>query len=174
MREFSCDFCIYRKLYSRRTCFLYDEFPDGSEGKARGDFFAIPRFEPDGGLTKDERTGRPESEIRFLEADELLSETWEINQYLPQLSAFQILRAYFPDVCPTSFIDEVCMSIIGAQSNAKDYGIDLTNENSRRDLLGFHMTLPDTLEAFDIVMSTRNAYERYEMEKLEQANKKSA
>tara|TARA_R100000008_G_C3535595_1_gene141799 strand:+ start:578 stop:778 length:201 start_codon:yes stop_codon:yes gene_type:complete len=66
------------------------------------------------------------------------------------------------------------MSIIGAQSNAKDYGIDLTNENARRDLLGFHMTLSDTLESFDIVMSTRNAYERYEMEKLEQASKKSA
>ena len=79
----------------------------------------------------------------------------------------------FPDVCPTALVDPVCMSITGAQSNAKDYGIDLTNEDARRDLLGFHMTLSDTLEAFDIVMSTRNAYERHEMEKIEQSSKKS-
>ena len=173
-REFNCDFCIHRELFRRRTCFLFDEFPDGTEGKADGDFFAIPRFEPDGSISKDASTGRPHSEIRFLQSEEFLEETWDLNQLLPQLSAFQILRTYFPDVCPTALVDPVCMAIIGAQSNAKDYSIDLTNEDARRDLLGFHMTLSDTLESFDIVMGTRNAYERYEMEKLEQANKKSA
>ena len=174
MREFSCDFCIYRELFERRTCFLFDVFPNGTEGKSEGDFFAIPRFEPDGSIVKDASSGRPQAEIRFLPPEEFLEEIWDLAQSLPQLSAFQIMRSYFPDVCPTAFIDPVCMAIIGAQSNAKDYGIDLSHEESRDELLGFHMTLSDTLEAFDIIMSTRNAYERYEMEKLEQSSKKSA
>ena len=109
-----------------------------------------------------------------MEKEEFLEELWNVSQSLPQLSAFQILRTYFPDVCPTAFIDHVVMAIIGAQNNAKEYSIDLTNEDARRDLLGFHMTLSDTLEAFDIVAGTRNAFERNEMEKLEQASKKSA
>ena len=39
---------------------------------------------------------------------------------------------------------------------------------------GKTLSQQEATEAFDIIMSTRNAYERYEMEKLEQSSKKSA
>tara|TARA_Y100000310_G_scaffold321085_1_gene378272 strand:- start:6330 stop:6902 length:573 start_codon:yes stop_codon:yes gene_type:complete len=166
MRDYNCDVCVFSGLYKRRTCFLYDVFPDKHEGHKTGDFFNIPRFRADHVAETDE-TGIVKGEVRFLDGESFLEMLWELSEALPHFSAFQILNAYFAEVCPTAFNDHVCSAILSAQASASDYTVDISDDNVRYDLLGFHMTLSDVLEAFNIIVGTRNSYERYEMEKME-------
>jgi len=173
MRDYNCDVCVFSGLYKRRTCFLYDVFPDGQQGQKSGDFFNVPRFRDDHAVDTDE-TGALRGEVRFLEGESFLETLWGLSEALPHFSAFQLLTAYFAEVCPTAFHDYVCSAILAGQSAAAEYTIDISEDNVRYELLGFHMTLSDTLEAFNIIAGTRNSYERYEMGKMEkQSNKKT-
>ena len=68
----------------------------------------------------------------------------------------------------------MCSAILSAQASASEYTIDISDDNVRYELLGFHMMLGDVLEAFNIIMGTRNSYERYEMEKMEKKSNQTA
>tara|TARA_R100001463_G_scaffold2261_3_gene9604 strand:- start:1539 stop:2069 length:531 start_codon:yes stop_codon:yes gene_type:complete len=176
MRVYDCSVCVHSQLYSshKRTCFKYEVFPNGDRGKAEGDYFEIPRFGTDGRPESDEG-GRVATELRFLNEDDFLETLWDICESLPSLSAFQVLSAYFREVCPTAFGDEVLACILSAQTACSDYKIDISNDAVRTDILGFHMSLADTLEAFNIITAARNAYERYDYERMskEAKNKQS-
>jgi len=166
MRDYSCDVCIFSKLYKRRTCFLYASFPDGEKGHKQGDFFTIPRFTEDRTPVTDE-LGQLQGEIRYLSGEGFLDVLWDLSETLPHYSAYQILSSYFTEICPTAFSDPVCAALIGAQASCSEYTVNISDDNVRYEVLGFHMTLQDTLEAFDIVTAAKNAYERYEMERMQ-------
>ncbi len=166
MRDYSCDVCIFSKLHKRRTCFRFASFPDGDKGNKQGDFFNIPRFTEDRSPVSDE-LGHLQGEIRYLDGEGFLEVLWDLSEALPQYSAYQILSTYFAEICPTAFSDEVCSTLIRAQSSCADYTVNISDDSVRFEVLGFYMTLQDTLEAFDIVTAAKNAYERYEMERLQ-------
>lgn len=175
MRTYNCSVCHYAELYSthKRTCFLFETFPNGDRGKLEGDYFKVPRFTRDHKVDSD-TSGRVADELRFLDADGFLQVLWDLSEALPHYSAFQILQSYFREVCPTAFADEVMASLISAQTSVSEYKIDISNESLRFEILGFNMSLRDTLEAFDIITSARNAYERYDMERIQRENNKAA
>jgi hypothetical protein len=166
MRDYSCDVCIFSKLYKRRTCFLYASFPDGEKGHRQGDFFNIPRFTEDRVPLSDE-LGHLQGEVRYLDREGFLEVLWDLSEALPHYSAYQILSSYFGEVCPTAFSDPICASLIGAQASCAEYTVNISDDSVRNEVLGFYMTLQDTLEAFDIVTAAKNAYERYETERLQ-------
>jgi hypothetical protein len=175
MTEYSCEVCQFRKLYQQRgrTCFEFEQFPNGDPGQREGDLFDIPRFNPDGTPLRGDDPSEPNiTERRFLDGEGLLEVLCEINERLPHLSVYQVLALYFGEVCPVAFFDPVMGALLGSQHSCSEYKLDITNEPTRTEVLGFNMTLSDTLEAFDIVVGTRNAYERYEMERIQEQHKK--
>lgn len=111
--------------------------------------------------------GEIEVERRYLKEDDFLQVLWELGESLPSLSAWQILNGYFKEVCPTAFGTSVLSALIDAQASCSEYKIDISNDDIRYELLGFPMTLSDTLEAFGLIVSARNSYERYEQERIE-------
>jgi len=172
MRTFNCEVCVFSQLYKerKRTCFRYESFPNGDSGKKEGDFFAVPKIGVDGKIQSDDG-GRIATMIEHLNEDDFLNMLWDVAVRLPHYSAWQILQAYFKEVCPSAFVDEVMLSILDAQVTCSEYKIDISVEAVRYDILGFYMELPDLLEAFNIIQSSQNSYERYEMEKMQ--NEKS-
>ena len=166
MRDYNCDVCIFSGLYKRRTCFLYASFPDGDQGHKQGDFFTIPRFTEDRSPVTNE-LGILEGEIRYLDGEGFLEALWDLSESLPHFSAYQILSSYFQEICPTAFSDVVCGSLIASQASCAEYTVNISDDSVRYEVLGFHMTLQDTLEAFDIIVGSKNAYERYEMERMQ-------
>jgi len=174
MRTYNCDVCIFSKLYdqgSKRTCFKYERFPNGDAGKAEGDLFAFPKVGIDGKVQSDDG-GRVATMIEFVNEEDFLDRLWELAMRLPHYSAWQLLQAYFREVCPTAFVDDVMGSLLDAQVACSEYKIDISNDSVRYDILGFYMELSDTLEAFNLIQGSRNAYERYEMERLQRENTK--
>ena len=173
MQSHDCKVCIHKKLYAneRRTCYLYHQFPDGTPGHVEGDSYDIPRFDVDGKIYKGE-DHKLAVERRFLNRDDFLEVLWQINEALPHLSAWQILHAYFKEVCPTAFQDPILSALVNAQASCSEYKLDITNDQIRYDVLGFYMTLPDLLEAFDIIVGARGAYERYETERMQKEAEK--
>jgi len=173
MRTYNCSVCIFAKLYSthKRTCFAFDTFPNGDRGKMGGDYFEVPRFTQDGKISAD-AGGRVDTELRFLDSDEFLEVLWSLSESLPALSAFQLLQAYFREVCPTAFGDEVMGSLLAAQTACTEYTIDISDEQVRYETLGFNMTLADTLDAFAVITAARSSYERYEMDRMTEESKK--
>tara|TARA_S200002703_G_scaffold69224_1_gene60068 strand:- start:454 stop:981 length:528 start_codon:yes stop_codon:yes gene_type:complete len=172
MKMYNCTICIHSQLYStyKRTCFLFDTFPNGDRGKAEGDYFEVPRFNLSGNLDSD-ASGRVATELRFLGEDEFLEQLWDVNESLPNLSAFQILQAYFREVCPTAFGDEVMSSLLNAQQSCSEYKIDISDDDVRYELLGFNMGLSDTLEAFSVITAARSAYERWDFDRMTKESK---
>lgn len=173
MRIYNCNVCIHAQLYSqyKRTCFIFDSFPNGDRGKREGDYFEIPRFDDAGKLISN-TSGRIDTELRFLNEEGFLECLWDLSESLPALSAFQLLTTYFREVCPTAFADEVMAQLLNAQASCAEYKIDITNDNVRFELLGFYMTLSDTLEAFSIINAARSAYERWDYERMTEESKK--
>jgi hypothetical protein len=173
MRTYNCEVCIFSKLYSeyKRTCFKYETFPNRDSGKKEGDFFAVPKINIDGKVQSD-TGGRVATVIEFLNQDDFLDMLWNLAMRLPHYSAWQLLQTYFREVCPTAFVDEVMASLLDAQITCSEYKIDISIEKVRYEILGFHMELSDTLEAFNIIQGARNSYERYESERLQNESKK--
>ena len=173
MRSYDCTHCIFAKEYfkQRRTCYLYEQFPDGSKGHKNGDAFAVPQFEDVGVLAKKPNSGEAVSEIRFLEEESFIDMVAEIADNMPHMSAFQVRQLYFQEVCPTAFADPVMRALIETERSAREYTIDISKDEVREKMLGFQMDLGDMLEAFSIIQGTRNDYERWRMDELDKKAK---
>jgi len=172
MKDFDCNVCQAKALHSEgqgRTCFLYDVHENKQRGhREDGDHFRVPRLNVDGTLMKTHGiNGEVIADVVLLHEDTFLDTLVHLNDRLPELSGWQIHQTYFREVCLTALGDAVLSSIIMAQGSCERYRLDITNEDIREAVLGFYMTLPDLLEAFDIIVAARNSYERYEMERIE-------
>lgn len=174
MLDFRCESCISQQLYKKRgrVCFLHDQVP-GTEDTANksGFTFRVPVFDDTGMPARDDFNGGVQLyDLRHLDGEGFLEMLWDLSERMPHLSAFQILSSFFQGVCPTAFFDEVMGTLLSAQRAATDYRLDISDTAVRTEMLGFYMTLSDMLEAFDIILAAKNAYERFEMDQAMKTN----
>lgn len=142
--------CKAKGYYKRRECFLESDSIT----------VVIPTIEEGGRVNQEgdaEDVGSPK---RMLE---ILAELQgKISAGLP---VFQILFTYFKTVCPVSLTDPSYFELIKMESHARDYHV--------LPYPGGTLDQPNlVMEAFDVISTARNWYERDRMKKVTEEMKR--
>lgn len=154
MNLYDCDYCIANKMYEGRACFLKDkEF--GNESYT----FTLPVFDGNSPYAVDEQ-------VKELDMEGVLQELIELEWEKPDAPPFELLRTYFmdPEVCVTAMYD-TSADYIGMEQAARDYHT-LPYDGGLLDQPKMLM------DAFRIVASERNQWERIRMERTDREMKK--
>jgi hypothetical protein len=117
--------------------------------------FQLPMFDPD--QIYQQPVGY---ETRQLDEKELLDQIEEYQDIFPSMPSFDILTKFFSSprpVCPTSLVDWQTRQLLEIESGCKEYHA-LPYEGGLMDQPVW------LLEAFDIIRSERNAFERIRIE----------
>lgn len=158
MNSYDCDFCIAHKLYENRACYLLDN--DWGEDRHK---FILPVFDP---LASKPMPIAEEDVV--LTKESIISKLDKYQEVFPDAPPFELLTLWFTrpkELCLTSILDPQLGLLLDTESACKEYRT-----------LPYGGGLWDQplalLEAFDLIRSERNQFERIRIEKLNTTTKK--
>ena len=134
----------------------------------------VPLFGADKKPIREPITGQNKIETRIVNEDGFLEILYEVSANLPHLTLWEVVQAYWKDVCITAFVDEVMMRIIAGEKLINDYqGAlgSLEKLETREGIFGFDMGYEGTLEAMEITRGGKRSYERWDSEEQERKAK---
>jgi len=153
MNYYECEFCIANKLYEGRACYR-DRWP-GKESYT----FKVPIFDD----TSPYPVGSTEE---VLDEEDFMEVLLSLEMEKPDVPPYELVRTYFstPEYCPIGSVDFEYQRLLTLEAAARQY--------HTLPYAGGLLDQPNCLiDAFDIIASERNQYERIRYDKMESERK---